>query len=66
MQYADYAHWQRKRLESALLEQQLTYWRQQLAGAPPALELPTDRPRPAAQTYRGATWTSALPANVTR
>ncbi len=55
VQYADVAQWQRDRLRGDTLEEQLAYWRAQLAGAPPLLELPTDRPRPAAQTYRGAT-----------
>jgi non-ribosomal peptide synthetase component F/alpha-ketoglutarate-dependent taurine dioxygenase/acyl carrier protein len=54
IQYADYAAWQREHLSGAALEAHLDYWRQQLAGAPAVLELPTDRPRPAAQSYRGA------------
>jgi amino acid adenylation domain-containing protein len=53
VQYADYAVWQRERLAGDLLERQLAYWRGQLAGAPALLELPTDRPRPAVQTFRG-------------
>jgi amino acid adenylation domain-containing protein len=55
IQYADYAQWQRQWLQGEVLEQQLSYWRDQLAGLPPLLELPTDRPRPVEQTYRGAT-----------
>ena len=54
IQYADFAHWQRRWLEGEVLENELTYWKQQLLGAPPLLELPTDHPRPAAQTFRGA------------
>ncbi|WP_438016720.1 amino acid adenylation domain-containing protein [Sorangium sp. So ce315] len=54
LQYADFAHWQRQRVEGGLLEAQLAYWTRQLAGQPGVLELPTDRPRPAAQRYRGA------------
>ena len=54
IQYADFAVWQREWLRGEALEQQLSYWRTQLSGAPPVLELPTDRPRPAVQTYRGA------------
>ena len=46
MQYADFAVWQREWLAGRALEGQLAYWREQLAGAPPLLELPTDRPRP--------------------
>ncbi|WP_186032283.1 non-ribosomal peptide synthetase, partial [Burkholderia gladioli] len=53
IQYADYAHWQRNWLSGEVLEQQLGYWRTQLADAPPLLTLPTDRPRPAVQRYRG-------------
>jgi amino acid adenylation domain-containing protein len=53
-QYADYAVWQHGQVEGEVLERQLAYWREQLADAPALLELPTDRPRPAVQTYRGA------------
>ncbi|MET0395625.1 MAG: amino acid adenylation domain-containing protein, partial [Longimicrobiaceae bacterium] len=55
VQYADYAVWQREQEEGEVLERQLAYWRERLAGAPELLELPTDRPRPPVQTYRGAT-----------
>jgi hypothetical protein len=55
VQYADYAVWQREWLAGEVLEGQLEYWRRQLAGAPAVLELPTDRPRPRVQSYRGAT-----------
>ncbi|WP_346294196.1 amino acid adenylation domain-containing protein, partial [Sphaerothrix gracilis] len=54
IQYADFAHWQRQWLQGDVLEQQLAYWRQQLADAPALLALPTDRPRPPVQTFRGA------------
>jgi len=54
IQYADYAQWQQAWLEQGVREQQLNYWRQQLAGLPPLLNLPTDRPRPAVQTFHGA------------
>jgi len=54
VQYADYAVWQREQLRGDALERQLAYWGERLAGAPALLELPTDRPRPAVQTYRGA------------
>ena len=53
VQYADYAVWQRGWLQGEVLESQLRYWKQQLEGAPQVLELPTDRPRPAVQTFRG-------------
>jgi amino acid adenylation domain-containing protein len=61
IQYADFAHWQRQWLQGEVLAAQLSYWQQQLAGAQTVLELPTDRPRPAVQTFRGATQFLALP-----
>ncbi|MBM3855389.1 MAG: AMP-binding protein, partial [Verrucomicrobia bacterium] len=62
-QYGDFATWQRAQWRSGALEPQLAYWRRQLA-APPTLELPTDRPRPARATFAGATLTFALPPEV--
>ncbi|HEU0299474.1 MAG TPA: amino acid adenylation domain-containing protein, partial [Longimicrobium sp.] len=53
VQYADYALWQREHLAGETLAKQLAFWRGALAGAPPALELPTDRPRPPAERHRG-------------
>ena len=53
IQYADFAMWQREWLQGEVLEKQLTYWREQLGGELPVLELPIDRPRPPRQTYRG-------------
>lgn len=55
VQYADYASWQREWLQGDVLNEQVAYWRDQLADAPPHLDLPTDHARPAIQTYRGAT-----------
>ncbi|MCP4658970.1 MAG: amino acid adenylation domain-containing protein, partial [bacterium] len=52
--YTDFAVWQQEWLQSQEKEKQLAYWREQLDGAPPMLELPTDRPRPAVQTFGGA------------
>jgi amino acid adenylation domain-containing protein len=54
IQYADYAAWQREWLQGNVLQAQLTYWKKQLDGELPILELPTDRPRPAVQTFNGA------------
>src|ERR1041385_4949433 len=54
VQYADYAQWQREWLSGEVLAEQLSYWKRQLQGAPPVLELPTDRPRPSVQTFNGA------------
>jgi amino acid adenylation domain-containing protein/non-ribosomal peptide synthase protein (TIGR01720 family) len=53
IQYADYALWQREWLQGEVLERQMEYWRAQLQGAPPVLELPTDHARPAVQSFRG-------------
>ena len=65
IQYADYAQWQRDWLRGAVLERQLAYWKSQLAGAPALLALPTDRPRSAVQTYRGANHLALLPVAAT-
>jgi hypothetical protein len=65
IQYADYAQWQRRWLQGALLEEQVSYWREQLKGLPPLLTLPTDRPRPPEQSFRGRTERFALPASLT-
>ncbi|MDP9122204.1 MAG: condensation domain-containing protein, partial [Acidobacteriota bacterium] len=54
VQYADFAAWQRSWLSGGVLEGELAYWRERLSGAPPVLELPTDRPRPAVQSFQGA------------
>ncbi|HYR07006.1 MAG TPA: amino acid adenylation domain-containing protein, partial [Longimicrobium sp.] len=62
VQYADFAVWQREQLRDDVLERDLNWWRERLAGAPALLELPTDRPRPALQTYRGARQRIDLPA----
>jgi len=61
-QYPDYALWQREWLTGALLDSQRDYWRTQLAGAPALLALPTDRPRPAQFSYRGAHYRAPLDA----
>jgi hypothetical protein len=61
VQYADFAAWQRRWLQGETLERQLAYWREQLAGAPPVLELPAARPRPAALGTRGESRPVVLP-----
>ena len=54
VQYVDYAIWQRQRIQGDVQQEQLQYWSEQLLGAPPQLELPTDRMRPAVETFKGA------------
>lgn len=53
IQYPDYAAWQRQRLTGEVMEKQVNYWKQQLAGISSPIDLPSDRPRPAVQTFRG-------------
>ncbi len=64
LQYPDFAAWQRGWLRGEALEAQLAYWRRQLAGAPAPLELPTDRPRPARQGFRGGRAALSLPESL--
>jgi amino acid adenylation domain-containing protein len=61
LQYADFAVWQRGWLQGEVLKSPLAYWTEQLRGAPPVLELPTDRPRPALQAFTGASQRVLLP-----
>jgi amino acid adenylation domain-containing protein len=65
VQYADYAVWQRQWLQGEVLEAQLNHWKDKLGGELPVLELPTDRPRPAVQTHRGAIESLALSKELT-
>ncbi|NJO27407.1 MAG: amino acid adenylation domain-containing protein [Richelia sp. SL_2_1] len=60
VQYVDFAAWQRQWLQGEVLETQISYWLKQLENAPKVLELPTDHPRPAIQTFRGATYSFKL------
>ncbi|PHM11561.1 non-ribosomal peptide synthetase [Nostoc sp. 'Peltigera malacea cyanobiont' DB3992] len=66
IQYADFAVWQRQWLTEEIQKQQLNYWKQQLAGAPPLLELPTDKPRPPVQTFCGATQEFQIDQNLSK
>ncbi|MBE8991384.1 amino acid adenylation domain-containing protein, partial [Nostoc sp. LEGE 12450] len=66
IQYADFALWQRQWLVGEVLNSQLSYWKQQLANAPTFLPLPTDRPRPAVQTFNGAYQEFALSSELTQ
>jgi hypothetical protein len=65
IQYADFAVWQRRRLQGQRLEQLSAYWKEQLAGAPDRLEIPTDYPRPTVQSLRGDRLYFALPETLT-
>jgi amino acid adenylation domain-containing protein len=64
IQYGDYAIWQQAWMDSGALGAQLEYWKGKLAGAPSLLELPTDKPRPARQSFRGATIRRILPPDL--
>jgi len=61
VQYGDFAEWQRSWLQGERLERELAYWTAQLRGAPTVLELPSDRPRPAVASLRGAWLRTAVP-----
>ncbi len=64
LQYVDFAVWQRQWLQGEVLESQLAYWQQKLALMPALLELPSDRPRPAVQSFKGATQVFTIEQNI--
>ena len=64
VQYADFAVWQRSWLTGEVLDRELEYWRRQLAGMPRVFELPTDRPRPVVQSFRGRSRPLSLPPGI--
>ncbi|HYN19947.1 MAG TPA: amino acid adenylation domain-containing protein, partial [Thermoanaerobaculia bacterium] len=64
IQYGDFAAWQRRCLRGEALEHELSYWRERLAGAAPVLAFATDHPRPAIQSFRGASLTQTVPAEL--
>ncbi len=64
IQYADFADWQRRHQDGAFLDELAEYWTEQLRGAPDRLELPSDRPRPSAASYRGGWKELHIPAEV--
>jgi amino acid adenylation domain-containing protein len=66
VQYADYAAWQREYLQGEMFAEQLSYWKEQLSGAPVLLQLPTDRPRPPVQSYKGAAESFRLPPELSQ
>ncbi|HSF41611.1 MAG TPA: amino acid adenylation domain-containing protein, partial [Thermoanaerobaculia bacterium] len=63
IQYADFALWQRQHLAGGVLAGQIAFWKEHLAGAPPVLDLPSDRPRPPVQRFRGARVSTFLPSD---
>ncbi|HEY0366998.1 MAG TPA: condensation domain-containing protein, partial [Pyrinomonadaceae bacterium] len=65
IQYVDYAAWQRDWLQGEVLQKQVSYWREQLAGGPAMLELPTDHPRPAIRSFQGKTLSFSLSVELT-
>ncbi|OKH14704.1 non-ribosomal peptide synthetase [Fischerella major NIES-592] len=65
IQYADFALWQRQSLDDETYKSQLVYWQQKLENLPPVFALPTDNPRPAVQSLRGARQTLILPQSLT-
>lgn len=65
IQYADFAAWQREWLQEEVLESQLSYWKKQLEGKLPVINLPTDKPRPDVQAFRGARRSLILPESLT-
>ncbi|MCI0736829.1 MAG: amino acid adenylation domain-containing protein [Beijerinckiaceae bacterium] len=65
VQYADFTLWQREFLSEEELDRQLSYWRARLAGAPPILGLPIDRPRPRVQSYAGGNFSTKLSLDLT-
>ena len=66
IQYVDFAVWQREQLQGETLDRGLEFWKEQLTGAPPLLELPTDHSRPQVQTYRGASESFVLAPELTQ
>ena len=65
IQYADFAVWQRQYIQGKILEQELSYWKQQLQGAPSLLQIATDRTRPPSHSFNGRTQGLVLPKNLT-
>lgn len=65
IQYADFAYWQRKWLQGAVLDALLSYWKQQLGNGFPSLPLPTDRPRPAVQSFQSERQSFAISKHLT-
>lgn len=64
IQYADFACWQRRYLSGPVLQRDVGYWKDKLQGVPPLLELPSDRPRPAVQSFTGGMYMFAMPPSL--
>ncbi|MEE3956197.1 amino acid adenylation domain-containing protein [Peribacillus frigoritolerans] len=65
IQYADFSEWEKKWLKDERLDRQLEYWKEQLQGELPVLELPTDRPRPNTQNFKGSIYECRVPLDLT-
>ncbi|HEU5381257.1 MAG TPA: amino acid adenylation domain-containing protein, partial [Ktedonobacteraceae bacterium] len=66
LQYTDYTQWQREWFQGSMMQEQLAFWRKQLSGSLPRLELPTDHPRPPVQTSAGARYVFAVPPAIAK
>src|SRR5271170_3596211 len=66
IQYADFAVWQRERLQGQFLENQIEHWKRKMEGAPEVLRIPTDRPRPPVQRFRGRSQPFALSGGLSK
>ncbi len=64
VQYSDFTRWQRDWLQGEILEERISWWRDRLAGLPPMLNLPADRPRPPLRTWRGASLVGRVPSSL--
>ncbi|RJQ44371.1 MAG: amino acid adenylation domain-containing protein [Nitrospiraceae bacterium] len=65
VQYADFSYWRRQQMTGEILERNISYWKNHLAGSPAALDLPSDRPRPSVRSFKGASHTFILPETIT-
>jgi polyketide synthase PksJ len=66
IQYMDFANWQKEKVQKGILQNQLNYWKKKLGGKLTALDLPTDKQRPAVQTYNGKRFISWIPGDLVR
>ncbi len=64
VQFADFAAWQREWMKGEVLENQIAFWKRELSGAPGVLEVPTDKPRPVTQSFRGAVEPLHIPVEL--